>query len=278
MQIAPDHNAPLRLFWWKGVPNFGDALSALVVESVSGREVVHSGPMSCDLLAIGSLIQVMRRKYQEAPKDGHRPVIWGAGLLHSVPRDFLKFVDVALVRGPVTAALLGLQPRLFGDPGLLADKVIGPLPERQDRVVLVPHHSMIDDPALSLLIQSEPAIELVDPRGDALDVCRRIASARHVIAASLHGLIVADACGVPSTWLAPGEQALLKYHDYAASIARSMVNPLLIEDVPDLLRNLRDGDTIAHAEGIARAREDLLSTFPAHFRAFDQTPRDRAQA
>ncbi len=277
MQRAPDQNAPLRLFWWKGVPNFGDALSALVVAHVSGREVAHAGPMGCELLAIGSLIQVMRRKYQTAPRDGRRPVIWGAGLLHPVPRDFLAHVDVALLRGPVTAALLGVDTRRFGDPGLLADRVIGPAPERQDRIALVPHHSMKEDPALRLLAAEEPAIDLIDPGTDTVEVCRRIASARHVIAASLHGLIVADAFGVPSTWLVPGEQNHLKYHDYAASVGRAMVNPILIEEIPALLGRLRDGDRIEHAEGVARAREDLLTTFPAQLRAASETPRAQAR-
>ncbi|MEY8841996.1 polysaccharide pyruvyl transferase family protein [Cribrihabitans sp. XS_ASV171] len=278
MRHAPDHDAPLRLFWWKGVPNFGDALSALVVGTVSGREVTHAGPMGCDMLAIGSLIQVMRRKFKEPPANGHRPIIWGAGLLHPVARDFLSHVDVALLRGPVTAALLGIETRRFGDPGLLADRIVGPVPERRDRIALVPHHSMMGDPALRLLAAEEPAIDLIDPGADTAETCRRIASARHVVSASLHGLIVADAFGIPSTWLAPAGQSHLKYHDYAASVGRAMVNPILTEEIPALLRSLRDGDRLDHAEGVARARDDLLTTFPAHLRAASETSRDRARA
>lgn len=261
----------IRLYWWKGVPNFGDALSALVVAHVSGRAVRHAGPKNCEMLAIGSLIQVMRRNYGDPAPDGRRPVIWGAGLLHPVGSiGFLENVEVALLRGPLSADLLGLRMRAFGDPGLLVGDLLGELPARADRVALVPHHSMLADPALAALLDAEPALELIDVAGDALEVCRRIASCRHVISASLHGLIVADACGVPSTWLMPGGQQHLKYYDYAASVGRPLDMPLTLDEVPAHLRGLKDDDGLAWAEGIARARADLLTAFPAHMRA--QTP------
>ena len=273
MPSADANTTPLRLFWWKGVPNFGDALSALIVAHVAGRPVVHAGPVGCDMLGIGSLLQVMRRNYREPRADGVRPWIWGAGLLHAVPLDFLDNVQVALLRGPVTAALLKIKADAFGDPGLLARSVLGDLPQRRDRIGLVVHHSQLDDPALVALISAEPALELIDVRDDALDVCRRIASCAHVIASSLHGLVVADACGVASTWLDPGSQSHLKYHDYAASIGRAMIAPLALDDVPGLLRGLKDDTGLAYGDGIECARQALLETFPADLRAEVETSR-----
>lgn len=278
MSVAPVHIDPLRLFWWQSVPNFGDALSQLVVEHLSGRRVVHSGPRKCDMLAIGSLIQVMRRNYEKPSEDGRVPVIWGAGLLHPCPTDFKANVDLALVRGPVTATLLKLDMTRFGDPGLLVADLLGNLPEQQDRIALVPHHSMADDPTLTDLLAREPALELIDVGADALTVCRKIASCRHVISASLHGLIVADACGLPSTWLWPGEQSHLKYYDYAAAIGRPLISPLRIDEIPALLQGVNDSDSISYGEGIARARQDLIETFPAHLSAVGDTPRAVARA
>jgi len=94
-------NSPLRLFWWQGVPNFGDAISPLIVAHLARRPVEHAGATQCDVLAIGSLLQVMRRNYREPRADGVRPWIWGAGLLRAVPTDFLDNVQVALLRGPI---------------------------------------------------------------------------------------------------------------------------------------------------------------------------------
>lgn len=257
---------PLRLFWWQGVANFGDALSALIVAQVSGREVSHAGPGACDMLAIGSLIQVMRRKYREPRADDVRPWIWGAGLLHPVPADFLDNVQVGLLRGPVTAALLGIKTDQFGDPGLLTPLVLGALPARDDRIGLVMHHSQSDDPGVAALIAHEPALQLIDVAGDAKQVCRQIAACAHVISSSLHGLVVADACGVANTWLSPGAQSHLKYHDYAASIGRAMIAPLAISDIPGHIAGLKDQHALGYSEAIERAREALLTSFPAALR------------
>ncbi|MCL6282148.1 polysaccharide pyruvyl transferase family protein [Ruegeria sp. 2012CJ41-6] len=266
----------INLFWWKGEPNFGDALSPLIVGALSDRPVTHCGAARCDMLALGSLLQVMA-KHHGQPTDGPRPVIWGAGLLRPVPRDFVANFDIALLRGPVSAALLGVQTRRFGDPGLLAHHLIG-APERQDRVVLIPHHSMVGTPAFEQLVQSDTAFDVILPDADPLEFCRRIASSAHVISASLHGLILADCFGVASTWLAPGTQSHLKYHDYAASVGRVMVNPTLPEDIPALLRNLPDSHALTHSEGIERARQDLIETFPAQFRATTNTAGAMARA
>lgn len=278
MGVADADISPLRLFWWQGVPNFGDALSALIVAHVAGREVVHAGAASCEMLAIGSLLQVIRRKHGKPRADGVRPWIWGAGLLRAVPADFLDNVQVALLRGPVTAAILGVKTNRFGDPGLLVPAILGDLPERRDRIGLMVHHSQLDDSALAALIAAEPALELIDVRDDARDVCRRVASCAHVITSSLHGLIVADACGVASTWLDPGTQSHLKYHDYAASVGRAMIVPLALGDVPAYLRGLKDDKGLAHGDGIERAREALTTTFPDALRAGAQTSGDRAGA
>lgn len=254
--------APLRLHWWKAVPNFGDALSALIVGHVSGRGVEHAGPGTCDLFAIGSVLQVVRRKYRAVRDDGVKPWIWGSGLLHAVPTDFLDNVRFALVRGPVSAALLGLKVSRFGDPGLLARDLLGDLPPQNDRIGLVPHHKQLDDPKIHAALTRDPALQLIDAREDPLRVCRQIAGCRHVIASSLHGLVVADSFGIGSTWMSPGDESHLKYHDYAAGIGRRMIAPVQIAEIPDALRGLKDGDTLAHADGIDRARLALTETFP----------------
>lgn len=254
--------APLTLFWWKGVPNFGDALSPAVVAHLSGREVVHAGVAKAEMIAVGSLLQIAARKFANTPpKPEARPVIWGTGLLRPVPASVLEHVDVALLRGPVTAALLGVETNQFGDPGLLVNEVY-PAGERRDVIGIVPHHTLADDPELHALVASDPAYELIDPRGDAEDVCRRIASCAHVFASSLHGLIVADAYGVGSTWLEPKGQGRLKYVDYAASVGRDLTGPISLADIPAALSGLSSG-ALVHETGIARARAALKATFPA---------------
>jgi pyruvyltransferase len=266
MDASGSDAPPLRVFWWKGVPNFGDALSADAVAYVSGRRVIHAGPGKCDLFAAGSILQVARRNLKRPRKDGVRPWIWGSGLLHPVTAGFLERAQVALLRGPVTAALLGFAADAYGDPGLLAPEVYGVPEAHHDRIGLVVHHAHGDDPELAALVAAEPALVRIDVRGEAGAVCRQIAACRHVIASSLHGLIVADAYGVPSTWLAPRDQSALKYIDYGASVGRDMATPVALADIPALLKTLNDA-SLPHEQGIARAQEALKHSFPASLRA-----------
>ena len=60
MTVAVDTN-PLSLHWWKAVPNFGDAISPVVLAHVSGRKVVHAGVNKAEVWGVGSLLQVVKQ-------------------------------------------------------------------------------------------------------------------------------------------------------------------------------------------------------------------------
>lgn len=260
MTATATHMSPLRLHWWKAVPNFGDAINPLIVGHMARRVVEHAGPRKADLFAIGSMMQVVKRTQKEARESGEKLCVWGTGLLNPIfGHDFLDNVDVALLRGPVTAALLKLEHKQFGDPGLLVDTVLPFEGSRKDRIGIVPHYTLMEDAALLAFVASDPAYLLIDPRDDAAEVCLQIASCAHVFASSLHGLIVADAYGVRNTWIEPQGQSWLKYHDYAASIGRrDMRAPCSYAQVKAV-----KSEPIDYGDGIEAARAALCDTFPA---------------
>ncbi len=264
MTSVADTN-PLSLHWWKAVPNFGDAISPVVLAHVSGRKVVHAGVNRAQVWAAGSLLQVVKRTYTAA-KD-IRPTIWGAGLLHPVHGvKFTKHVNIALVRGPITAALLELEVSRFGDPGLLISDVWPASRNPNGKIGIVPHHTLMDDLMLTALLDSDPKYQLIDPRDPAEQVCAAIAACDHVFASSLHGLIVADAYGVSNTWLAPSGQSRLKYLDYAASVGRAMPSPIQIEEIP--MADLPKPDApLAYQAGIDACRNALYASFPKALKA-----------
>lgn len=256
---------PLSLHWWKAVPNFGDAISPVVLGHVSGRKVVHAGVNRARVWAVGSLLQVVKRTYTTA-KD-MRPTVWGTGLLHPVHGvNFTKNVNIALVRGPITAALLGLDVSRFGDPGLLISDVWPKPLNRNGKIGIVPHHTLMGDVMLTALLESDARYQLIDPRDPAKVVCAAIAACDHVFASSLHGLIVADAYGVANSWLAPVGQSRLKYLDYAASVGRAMASPLQIEEIPEA--QLPEPDApLPYQAGIDACRDALYASFPKALRA-----------
>jgi len=266
MDAPPPDLEPLKLYHWPAA-NFGDTLSARVVAWISGREVVNVRPKSAELFAIGSLIHVLAKHFTDPPNRPHRPILWGTGVLNPIfRREFLDNLDIRLMRGPVGAAICRVPATAFGDPGLLAPDALGAAAARQDRVAVIPHHSQMEDPAIGAMVATDPRLHLVDPRQSPEVVCAAIASAAHVVSASLHGLIVADAYGVANTWMDPSAQGLMKYHDYAASVGRYMLAPVAIDEVPRLAARAATGP-LPYADGIAAARAALISHFPDELRA-----------
>lgn len=259
--------APLKLHWWAQKPNFGDALSQLVTAHASGREVVHAQPAKAEIYAVGSILQIARRVWGKKDRPAHRPAIWGTGMLGPIQTAFTENVDIHMVRGPITASLLGLKTESYGDPGLLTAEALGDVPERHDKIGLVLHHGQLGHPAVKALIAAEPErIEYIDVQGTPEEVCPKIGACAHVISSSLHGLIVADSYGVANTWLDPLKQPRMKYYDYAAGIGRSLPLPVKHDDLAAVLPTLGDAE-LPYAGGISEAKDRLIKDFPSALRA-----------
>jgi len=216
----PPHFQPnvVELFYWKPsqAVNFGDYLSSVIVTKMAAAKgcfLDEERPSEARLLAIGSILHFAR--------DGD--MIWGSGVNGKVPAERHRFtsLDVRAVRGPLTRDFLrrrGIEvPEIFGDPGILvADLLKNRFPkpkERGDKVVFVPNLHDLD--------RMRDWENVVSPLDPWWSVIRRISEAGHVISTSLHGLVVADAFGVPCTYLRLSEEEkLFKYEDYAFGVGR----------------------------------------------------------
>lgn len=273
-QAIPEADAeprPIRLGWWQAEPNFGDALSPAVVEYVSGRRTLWAPFTKADLVGVGSILQDVGRDHDEPRPDGSKPFIWGTGLMYPHGGKYVKNLRIKILRGPLSATVLRVPADCFGDPGLLAREALN-LGEivREDRIALVAHHKHIDDPMLAELLKIEPALKLVDPRDDLRSVVRAIASSAHVISSSLHGLIVADSFGIANTWLNPqGIHANpeFKFYDYATGVQRPLAPPVMLDEVPDLVRRLKSPERLSYAEGLEASKTALAERFPRILRA-----------
>jgi succinoglycan biosynthesis protein ExoV len=192
--------------------NFGDALNGWLWDRVlpgmwdSADGIVFTG--------IGTILD------QGVPQAAMR-VVFGSGTGYGRPVAIGHDAGwrVYGVRGPLTAQALGLPAAAaMTDPAiLLADLAELRAADRQG-VVFVPHWKSMpyaDWHAVSGLA----GLELLDPCRPSRDVVRRIASARLVIAESMHAAIIADAFRVP--WVAVAtsrEVSAFKWTDWARSV------------------------------------------------------------
>lgn len=208
----------VELNYWQpnGWVNFGDELSRTIVALIlatTGRTLQDQTSRPRQLLAIGSIMHYARpgATVWGTGINGDRP-LWRAGLLN---------LDVRAVRGPLTRQLLiesGIDaPAIYGDPALLLPGLLG---GRFDGVtkkgtVYIPHLSQTTPSDLPT------GLSVVDPRAGWNKVVRAICEAEFVLSSSLHGLIVADAFGIPSRHVAVPNMSPFKFEDYYLGTGRS---------------------------------------------------------
>ncbi len=203
--------------------NYGDELTALLVESVTGRRVRWAPLGHADVVAVGSVLaQYLAR--------GGPELVWGSGL--HAPVDLTPETRRAVrervlaVRGHRTRDHLGLGADTpLGDPALLLRVLTPPRRPRRDAPVLVPHFSDLASPAGRLVCGEfrRAGYHVADPSLHPRAMVALVSRASHVVTAGMHGLILAHALGAPVlvTHLdGTGERSRWKYHDYLAAVGR----------------------------------------------------------
>jgi pyruvyltransferase len=241
--------------------NFGDYLSLLIIKSITNSRVLLADQHDqAKLLAIGSILWSLQ----------DQDVIWGAGAHHPNQIPHRDHVRCLAVRGPLTLRELKLagvvssdcQP-VFFDPGILTPLLFPDITRKQkvkERVTIIPHYA--DIAKVKSWQTHSPAtksgnIHIANPFWHPLKVATQIAQSETVISSSLHGLILADALGVPSIPLRLDgcKEPMLKYEDYYQGFGR--VLPRFSTDIDEALR--REPISFSYK------REDLtrcLASFP----------------
>lgn len=172
--------------------NFGDDLNPVLWRRFLPG--VIDGVPGTVLIGIGTLLG------GEFP-DGTRKVVMGAGTGYGPPPRLDATWDVRFVRGPMTAAALGLPPdRAIADPAILVGDLLPPAPAPAVRttgpVLFIPHHVSARFMQWRRVCRLA-GLEYADPTGPPLRVARQIQSARLVLTEAMHGAIIADALRVP---------------------------------------------------------------------------------
>ncbi|MFG3338707.1 polysaccharide pyruvyl transferase family protein [Glycomyces sp. NPDC048151] len=214
------------MWWWRPrdgrTTNFGDELGPAIVERL-GHTVRRVEPERAELVACGSILHMVTNT---------DTIVWGSGAMRTAPGRRrtrpVEYRRVAAVRGRTTAAHLGLPDTVpLGDPGLLVS-ALWDKPTTRHRLGVVPHY--IDT-------RTWPDADLViDVTAPVDEVIAQIGSCAVIAASSLHGLIVADAFGIPSIRL--HHQRIgggdTKYLDYASALDRPLdqIQTTLAEALP----------------------------------------------
>jgi pyruvyltransferase len=229
--------------------NFGDLLSKYIVEKVSQCKVEFSSLENNSFIAIGSMINratILRRCR-----------FWGTGVMH-LRLNFIHGNKFFAVRGPLSRYTLisaGYEcPDIYGDPALLLPKFYNPkLPKKYKLGVICHYHHQ----KLVKLEDGVKFINILRSEDEIHSFIDEVLQCEKIISSSLHGIIVANAYGIPAKWfivndLPLGGDPTKKFYDYFSSVQMPLQIPIifkkddfisegyskLIDDTVDLKINL----------------------------------------
>jgi pyruvyltransferase len=196
-------------FFFRG--NLGDSLNASLVPKLLDAKCLRvSANYGGKLVAIGSTItKAMTGDWVVGAGHIRDTIVSGRG------------VHFFAVRGPLTFERIveADVPRVFGDLALLAPDVLQPPKIRSSGVVVVPHY--VDWRRMK---NDDPGMTFLDVRAsNHLESIQLIRSADLVISSSLHGIILAEAYGVPAVWVQASSDVTgdgFKFRDYYAGTNR----------------------------------------------------------
>ncbi|MDD4456299.1 MAG: polysaccharide pyruvyl transferase family protein [Syntrophotalea acetylenica] len=255
----------LKLYWstslQNGHRNFGDWLSPRLCEALSGMKVVHARPNRCDLMALGSILGKAKNHFWNRRID-----IWGSGLIARC-KPFKSPHRIHAVRGWHTArAISNQQIAVVGDPGLLCDILVpGNIAVRKDYSVgLIPHYVDRENTLIRSIVEQIPRARCIDIFSETLDFIRQVAACEYVLSSSMHGLITADALGVPNAWIRLSDKVWgedFKFHDYFSVFGLENVQPFPLERYTSL-RDIEQGLAGYGRPGLQDIKTRLYQAFP----------------
>jgi succinoglycan biosynthesis protein ExoV len=204
----------MQLYSYTGrAPNFGDDLNAWLFPRLLPGCFGGGGAL---FLGIGSIL------FDSHPA-GLRKIVFGSGDGGYTRTPVLDASwDVRFVRGPATAARLGLPAALgIGDSAILLASLglrRAPVP---GRVVYMPHVDSACDGAWRQAAEAA-GLRYADPRDGVAAVLAELLAAELVVTEAMHGAIVADALRVPWVAMRPLFRVHRpKWQDWGAALSLS---------------------------------------------------------
>lgn len=222
--------------------NWGDDINEIlpVLINPSGKVIQRKYSFNIkrkkDILCIGSIITWMTTP---------RSIIWGSGV--QFPDEeilyngkVIKPKKVLAVRGPLTRKYLLERnidcPEIYGDPALLLPRYYTSRIEKKHKIGIIPHFKEKKSEQVNDLIQKY-GFHFIDIQNfkNWKNLIDEINSCEFILSSSLHGIIIADAYGVPNSWVEFEIQNLKRFTfmDYFLSVGKPITEPVQLSQITD---------------------------------------------
>jgi succinoglycan biosynthesis protein ExoV len=205
--------------------NFGDELNPWLWSRLA--------PEVCDERASALFVGIGTILGHRIPAEPLK-MVFGAGCGYTRPPVIDGRWKFFAVRGPLTAARLGLDPSTaVTDSAVLVRSTHLPAPKKRYAVSFMPHHKSLAHADWAALC-ARASLHFLDPRHPVERVLDEILASDLLLAEAMHGAVVADALRVPWIPVRMYSQVLeFKWRDWTQSIGL----PFRFADVPPVFEN-----------------------------------------
>jgi pyruvyltransferase len=157
-------------------------------------------------------------------------LVWGTGcidegMIGQTPE------KVYAVRGPLTRQELlkkGIEcPEVYGDPALLYPSIYNPKIEKKYKWGIIPHYIEFESARDREVLKNleNQGVKIIDICSGEQEFINELLEVENIISSSLHGLIIADAYGVPNAKVNISNKLIggnFKFKDYYMSVNREI--------------------------------------------------------
>ena len=242
--------------------NLGDVLAMPIVEFMLAKRGIDINKRISRKVHLFTVGSGGLRSFQDA-------TMWGTGIMNDDFKGqwFEKYwnadhrhLDIRAVRGPLTRDVylkLGHKcPEVYGDPGILMPLIYQPdynvINKGSNDYAIIPQYTT--EIEVRKYIPADMIISM--NTNDYRKVIDKIVSCKKVYSSSLHGIILAEAYGVPAVFFR-GIRAVhdFKYKDYYASTGRY--------DAP-MANNLAEAFSFEAPTlpDLSKLQKDIMDVFP----------------
>lgn len=207
--------------------NWGDLVPFKIIDSLFNHDIneddvfnVKQPVKKYSVYSTGSVMHFTKKN----------SIVWGTGCINEGmigenPR------EVFAVRGPLTRDELlkrGIEcPEVYGDPALLYPIIYNPKIEKKYKWGIIPHYIEFEsDKDIEIIKNLEKqGFKIIDICSGEHEFIDELLEVENVISSSLHGLIVADAYGIPNARVNISNKLIggdFKFKDYCLSVSREI--------------------------------------------------------
>lgn len=191
-------NEAVPAVWFTKFPNVGDRVNPYLIEKLTRRpaRLVWDPDNEPHILGIGSLMGAARNTSR----------VWGTGVID--PERGVRPIPPSVIfalRGKLTVQELRrrdikVQDVPLGDPAVLLPDWYAPCVPKRYKVGIVPHYRDTNSPWVQSAIEGDD-VALVDVSLPVEAFIDTLLACEVVVSSSLHGLVLAEAYGLPNLWI-----------------------------------------------------------------------------